>query len=339
MDWASAAIGLGGIVVAAMGLLFTYRTCLSPYQQTLYERQLDAASSVLSSLGRYHEKVRRFLLDPHAAGATWADLDRYTADVSAEFFGAFRQSSIILPASVTESINACLEVLRGLGEHSEARIRDASRGNDDPGTRLAAAYSVVVSAARQGLRTKALSDRALGSLGSQNLTPETGPAIDPLLVKVRAESPVFEDFVDESRQKSPASASGSATSLRTQRDRIYVSNRNLFLIHTWRPSVAKGQVADISIRPASVPRLHRLPIGHPRRWPLGLLIKRGRRSYEDSVWFLAGVRSPVADGAVDPGGTAGRPRRRGLFRRRHVGPGRPARRQRPPFGRHAGRVV
>lgn len=248
MDWASAAIGLGGIMVAAMGLLFTYRTRLSPYQQTLYERQLDAASSVLSSLGRYHDKVRRFLLDPHAAGATWADLDRYTADVSAEFFGAFRQSSIILPASVTESVNAYLEVLRGLGEHSEARIRDASRGNDDPGTRLAAAYSVVVSAARQGLRTKALSDRALGSLGSQNLATETGPAIDPLLVKVRAESPVFEDFVDESRQKSPTSASGSATSLRTQRDRIYVSNRNLFLIHTWRPSVATEQVADISMQ-------------------------------------------------------------------------------------------
>ncbi len=79
MDWASAAIGLGGIVVAAMGLLFTYRTRLSPYQQTLYERQLDAASSVLSSLGRYHDKVRRFLLDPHAAGATWADLDRHNA--------------------------------------------------------------------------------------------------------------------------------------------------------------------------------------------------------------------------------------------------------------------
>jgi hypothetical protein len=38
MDWASAAIGPGGIVVAAMGLLFTYRTRLSPYQQTLPAR-------------------------------------------------------------------------------------------------------------------------------------------------------------------------------------------------------------------------------------------------------------------------------------------------------------
>jgi hypothetical protein len=252
MDWASAAVGVGGLVVAAMGLIFSYRTRLSPYQQTLYERQLDAANSVLSALGRYHDKARRFLMDHSGTGATWADLERDTADVAAEFFGSFRQSSIILPVSVTEAINAYLEALRAIGEHSAARIPDASRDKDDPGTRLAAAYSVVVKAARQGLEVKALSERTLGNLGSRTLATETEAAIDPLLVKVRAESRIFKNFVDESRQIPPESAAVSAseggTSLRGERDRLYVDNRNLFLTHTWRPSVLKDQVADISVQ-------------------------------------------------------------------------------------------
>ena len=212
MDWASAAIGLGGIVVAAMGLLFTYRTRLSPYQQSLYELELHAASSVLS---------RPWAVTTTRSGDFSLGLARGRGHLGRprpvhrrRLRGVLRGVSAVEhhpSSSVTESINAYLEVLRGLGEHSEARIRDASRGNDDPGTRLAAAYSVVVSAARQGLRTKALSDRALGSLGSQNLAPETGPAIDPLLVKGARREPGVRKLRRREPPDIPASASGSAS--------------------------------------------------------------------------------------------------------------------------------
>ena len=43
---------------------------------------------------------------------------------------------------------------------------------------------------------------------------------------------------------------------------------------------------------------------------------------EDPVWVLARVRAPAADGPVDPGGPAGRPRRRRHLRSDMAGPGR-----------------
>jgi hypothetical protein len=109
------------------------------------------------------------------------------------------------------------------------------------------------------------------------MVTETEPAIDPLLVKVRAESRVFKGFVDESQippEGVAVSPLEGGASLRAQRDRLYINNRNLFLMHTWRPSVVKGQVADISVQ----------LIEHVRRGP-----KAGQASTEQ----------PLADGLVE----------------------------------------
>jgi hypothetical protein len=60
---------------------------------------------------------------------------------------------------------------------------------------------------------------------------------------------IGDDFQRDTKQL-PSGEPGSSEPgrLEYQRRDIYDSNRGLFLVHTWRPSSDKGQVADIVIR-------------------------------------------------------------------------------------------
>lgn len=149
---------------------------------------------------------------------------------------------------------------------------------DSPGYQLANAYAAVLGAAQRELRVKTPSDKTLGlieSLSRQSVDPT--PSLDPLYIKAIAERELFESFVDETTAvRSPAAGGADRIDLIAVRDRLYVENRNLFLVHAWRPSVREGQLADISIRVTE----------HERRgsWP-----KSGQASTD----------RPITDGLVE----------------------------------------
>jgi hypothetical protein len=245
MNWLSSAVGLGGVGVAVLTLLLTYRSRLSPYQQKLYERQLDAATDVLQALGRYHdEAVSLFDGDP----ARELDFSSQMAEVKSDFFRSYRRWNVVIPHPVTAAVTAYLQILEEISATEQKALY--SPGTPSPGYRLANAYAAVLGAAQRELRVKTLSDKTLGLIESLARQPaEQAPNLDPLYIKAIAESRLFESFVDEAAAiRSPVAGKGDRAELLAVRDRLYVENRNLFLIHAWRPSTREGQIADITIR-------------------------------------------------------------------------------------------
>src|SRR5215469_10860102 len=93
--WAPAITGLGALAVAALGLYLTYRTRLSPYQQRIYDRQLDAASDVLRALGKLHDQIQGIIaigdIKSHET-----DLQVMTTDARNEFFNTWRRWNVVL---------------------------------------------------------------------------------------------------------------------------------------------------------------------------------------------------------------------------------------------------
>ena len=64
-----------------------------------------------------------------------------------------------------------------------------------------------------------------------------------------AEQRLFENFSDDPPVSSATSGPIHAhRTIEAIRSRQYVQNRNLFLVHAWRPSTKPRQLADISIR-------------------------------------------------------------------------------------------
>ncbi len=276
MSWASVAIGLGGVAVALLTLALTYRSRFSPYQQKLYERQLDAVTEVLQALGRYHDEGLTIVDGP--PGALASDVDRRAAvtDAKTAFFKSYRRWSVVIPQPMTEEVTAYLRVIEQLvAMPSGPGDKDVDRPG---GERLASAYAAVVGVAQRELRVKTLSDRTLSSIETMSAqTTGMSVAIDPLYIKAVAERPLFENFVDEAQKTTGSTGVEDRNrDIASARDALYVENRNLFLIHAWRPSSEPQQVVDISIR----------IVEHERRgaWP-----KAGQASIE----------RPLTDGLIE----------------------------------------
>jgi len=247
MDWVSGGVALGGVAVAVLTLLLTYRSRLSPYQQKLFEKQLDAATDVLQAFGRYHDEAMAAY-----AGNADAGPDALTrlAEAKTEFFRSYRRWNVVIPQPVTEAVTGYLQILERVVTPPAKSIR----------LELSTGYAAVLGAAQRELRVKTLSGKTLSLIESLARTPpDQGPGSDPLYVKVVAERRIFEGFHDESATSGPGGPASGRDDLRTDRNGIYAGNSNLFIVHVWRPSRLPGQVADISIRLAEHERHGRSP--------------------------------------------------------------------------------
>lgn len=236
--------------VAVLTLLLTYRSRLSPYQQKLFERQIDAATDVLQALGRYHDEAVGVYDTMEPSQARNLDARTRLADVRSEFFRSYRRWNVVIPQPVTEAVTAYLRVLEEIKATTPEQHVSVEPRQSSPGYRLANAYAAVLGAAQRELRVKTLSDKTLGLIESMSRqSAESTPSLDPLYIKATTERPLFESFTDESTITGSLTApEADRLNLLATRDRLYVENRNLFLVHAWRPSAHKGQLADISIR-------------------------------------------------------------------------------------------
>lgn len=275
MVWASVVTGLGALAVAALSLYLTYRARLSPYREKIYDRQLDAASDVLQALGKLHDQIQGIISAGGMKGAE-SDLQVMTADARTEFFRSYRRWDVVLAKPVTDAIAEYMQILEEVssklyGVHTLEKItvREAA-------SKLAESYSEVLGAARQSIHVTELTTETLRLIESQARDFEPEVVIDPLYLRIVAERPTFDNFVNENSQATSTTGTikQDVATLRDQRNRLYIDHRNLFLVHTWRPSTRKGQVADISIRLTE----------HIRRGP-----KAGQASTEH----------PLADGLVE----------------------------------------
>ncbi|MEV6300001.1 pYEATS domain-containing protein [Actinoplanes sp. NPDC051861] len=228
MNWAPVAVALGGLA-ALLTVLLAYRSRFSPYQTKLWEKQLDAVTEVLQTLGRYHDEGLGI-----ADGVGGPDAQKSLVTARAEFVRAYRRWHVVIPQPLTESVTLYLRTIDQV----------VGKLPEDGGKLLAEAYATVVGTAQRELRVKTLSDRTLSSIESLSTRPSLVPVgTDPMYIKATVEKPFFRGFTDES-----GTGSQPDKSIAAARDRVYVDNRNLFLTHVWRPSEKPGQVADISIR-------------------------------------------------------------------------------------------
>ncbi len=250
MNWASVVTGLGALAVAALSLILTYRARRSPYQEKIYDSQLEAASDVVLALGKLHDQILGFV----SAGSSENWLGNFSsliADTKAEFFRSYRRWSVVLPQSVTDALASYVRDLASVTDKLDEQQDIANVSTGDLIKAMAVAYSDVLAAARESLSVKKLTAENLRLIESQSRSFEPDVVIDPLYAKVTAERSLFDNFVDESSDATRATNGGAREELpmlREERNGLYVHNRNLFLIHTWRPSMRKGQLADISIR-------------------------------------------------------------------------------------------
>jgi hypothetical protein len=275
--WASAVTSLGALAVAALSLYLAYRGRLSPYREKIYDRQLDAASEVAQALGKLHDQIQGIVSTGGIEGPE-SNLQVMTTDARTEFFKAYRRWNVILTKPVTDAIADYVQSLAEVSDQLYSRPGAENLKAGEVTSRLAESYSHVLRAARQSIHVEELTSDTVRLIESQDRNLEPEDLTDPLLYfKVVAERPVFKNFADESSQDTSVTKSApkqAAEILRDQRNRLYVEDRNLFLIHTWRPSARKGQVADISIRLTE----------HVRRGP-----EAGQASTE----------RPLADGLVE----------------------------------------
>jgi hypothetical protein len=250
MDWLSGVVGLGGVMVALLALLLTYRSRLAPYQQQLYERQLDAATEVLQALGRYHDESLS-VVDGGVSGLpAGADGGVSLSDARTQFFRTYRRWNVVIPQPVTEAVTVYLQTI----EQLVTKVRNGELHNGpsqtSAGEQLATAYASVLGVAQRELRVRRLSDKTLSSIESlSGQSAEPAFPADPLYIKAVAEQRLFENFSDDrpvsSETPGPVHADRTIEAIR---NRQYVENRNLFLVHAWRPSTKPNQLADISIR-------------------------------------------------------------------------------------------
>src|SRR6266496_2140659 len=57
VEWSSALVGIGGLVVAGLSLYYGYKARTSPYRERLYDRRLDAYGEMIRRLGELHDEV------------------------------------------------------------------------------------------------------------------------------------------------------------------------------------------------------------------------------------------------------------------------------------------
>jgi hypothetical protein len=235
MDWASAAVGLGGVVLAGGSTFLAYKARKSPFQELLFERRLDAAGAILRGLSELHDDVVR-VLPAGARPLETGELLRRAPSVDA-FVETYREKRIFLNPQINGPISEYVKKLGSLAEAPEPR-----KSLDQAFTDAAIAAQKFAQIDIVGAATSALLDKRAEAAA------ETDSSSSAANITVEIDE-LFRDFHDESKgPPRPGTRVDTATDLASARVQAYAEQRNLFLTHVWRPSKTRRQDADISIR-------------------------------------------------------------------------------------------
>jgi prokaryotic YEATS domain len=253
MDWSSAAVGLGGLVLGGVTMYLGWRGRTSPYEEKVYDRRLDAYGEVVRRLGEFHVELRRELRGHSDEAIDVEVLRQQTEELAQAFYASYMLWRVFLTRPINDQIARYVETFKSFVTDS-APAGEAQRKLDQ-------AFEAVARAASDELGVDTLA----------RLTSELyEPALSPGSLAAASDSTVYPDFFkaearDTSSPAEPAERGAPETLLpgtrvedaadlsRVHRE-LRRNNRNLFLSHTWRRSRTPGQVADISIRVEEKPQ-------------------------------------------------------------------------------------
>jgi hypothetical protein len=176
VDVASALIGVGGLGVAALTVVLSYRERRAGFRQALYDRQVSAVAELLPVLSKwdteavgYIMRQRTFpiLTDENRNGMR-AAVQEYAAD----FYSVLGKHAVVLPQHLLDAISAYQQVFNALSAPPEvvSQYDEKLVRSDDPQMALSVAYQRVVAAARLVVGTEPLSAQTAKLLGAKPQT-------------------------------------------------------------------------------------------------------------------------------------------------------------------------
>jgi hypothetical protein len=170
MDWASASIGLGGLLVAGLSVWLTHRERSSPYRHRLYNLQLDGLHEILPALDEWHRVSQSFILEQprlRLNDETRPILRERTQEAMLDYYRHLRKWQVFLPATLGEALGNFQGTFNAI-----SAIPGFTKGYDpelvntaDPGMALAVAFQNVTRAARQIVGVEPLSQETLRLIG------------------------------------------------------------------------------------------------------------------------------------------------------------------------------
>jgi hypothetical protein len=168
MDWKAFFISLGGLIVAALSLFFTYKSRTALYRDKLYTKQIDGYTEIMKVLSELfadtlvYVTVHHPLNDEQRAALRTQTVGKYNLLMQTN-----QKWSIFLPKEFEEQVGNFIKVFLGISAFGDyvSGYPSEITGSSDPGKLLAGAYQKVIAAARKGIGTEPLSQETLKLLG------------------------------------------------------------------------------------------------------------------------------------------------------------------------------
>ncbi len=162
MDWGSAVIGIGGLLVAALSLWLSYKERRATHRQALYAQQVEAFGAVIGALFSIYRACFDFIerQPGHKLNRkTRPQMRKVVNVVYQEFEIEWAKRLLLLPSVVRSEIATFIKLVNAIS----ATDKDAQEypseliNSLDPQTDLSTAYKKVLEVASQRLGIEPLS--------------------------------------------------------------------------------------------------------------------------------------------------------------------------------------
>jgi hypothetical protein len=174
MDWTSAVVGIGGLLVAALSLWLSYKDRRSVHRELLYQKQVEAYTAVINALNPLYDACIYFIMTKASRlrldNETRPQLRSETTQLGRQFHIEHQKWALFLPTVVHDEISGFFKVLNAISAPEDV-VSHYPRElvySEDPHKELAKAYGRVIAAARSGLGIEPLSEDILKLVGGVN---------------------------------------------------------------------------------------------------------------------------------------------------------------------------
>jgi hypothetical protein len=171
MEWTSAVVGIGGLLVAALSLWLSYKDRRSTHRELLYQKQIEAYTAVINVLNPLYDACIYFIMTKASRlrldSETRPQLRLETTEAGRQFHVEYQKWALFLPSVVHDEISGFFKVLNAISAPDDVASHHPRElvYSDDPHMELAKAYGQVIAAARTGLGIEPLSDDILKLVG------------------------------------------------------------------------------------------------------------------------------------------------------------------------------
>jgi len=172
----SLVMGLGGLAVAGLTLVLTYKARVAPYSQALYNKQMEGYVEIVTSLSEWHKLAQSAI----ACNGCVLEGDEVRIKLREDAAPLIHKTSnthdkwvLFMPQEMNEAVYAFFKVFNGITAMSFLKGGYPAElvHSDDPGMKLHLAYEWVIRAARKGIGTDVLSDGVLKTVGTTSEDP------------------------------------------------------------------------------------------------------------------------------------------------------------------------